>query len=115
MDMGANFVLESNGSIHIDSSSLKNLSADYSLVKTMRASILTLGPMLAKYKKAKILLKISNKFKTAGRKSKARSYANKALGFQPSMGRAYLLIANMYAESANDCGDDAFNKSAVNQ
>ena len=66
-----------------------------------------------KYKKAKILLKISNKFKTAGRKSKARSYANKALSFQPSMGRAYLLIANMYAESANDCGDTQFNKRAV--
>ena len=65
------------------------------------------------YKKAKILLKIANKFKVAGRKSKARSYANKALGFQPSMGRAYLLIANMYAESANDCGDTQFNKRAV--
>ena len=49
----------------------------------------------------------------AGRKSKARSYANKALGFQPSMGRAYLLIANMYAESANDCGETQFNKRAV--
>ncbi len=65
------------------------------------------------YKKAKILLKIANKFKTSGRKSKARSYANKALGFQPSMGRAYLLIANMYADSANDCGDSQFNKRAV--
>ena len=56
MDMGSNFVLEENGTIHIDSSSLNNLSAEYSLVKTMRASILTLGPMLAKYKKAKISL-----------------------------------------------------------
>ena len=65
------------------------------------------------YKKAKILLKIANKFKNAGRKSKARSYANKALGFQPSMGRAYLLIANMYADSANECGDSQFNKRAV--
>lgn len=65
------------------------------------------------YKKAKILFKIANKFKTAGRKSKARSYANKALSFQPSMGSAYLLIANMYASSANDCGDTQFNKRAV--
>jgi len=56
MDMGSNFVLEEDGSIFIDSSTLTNLSADYSLVKTMRASILTLGPMLAKYKKAKISL-----------------------------------------------------------
>jgi len=56
MDMGSNFVLEENGSIFIDSSALTNLTAEYSLVKTMRASILTLGPMLAKYKKAKISL-----------------------------------------------------------
>ena len=48
-----------------------------------------------------------------GRKSSARSYANKALGFQPSLGRAYLLIANLYADSANDCGDSQFNKRAV--
>ena len=56
MDMGANFVLEEDGSIYIDSSNLTNLLAEYSLVKTMRASILTLGPMLSKYKKAKISL-----------------------------------------------------------
>ena len=56
MDMGANFVLEEDGSIYIDSSNLTNLIAEYSLVKTMRASILTLGPMLSKYKKAKISL-----------------------------------------------------------
>ena len=34
-------------------------------------------------------------------------------GFQPSLGRAYLLIANMYADSANKCGDSKFNKRAV--
>ena len=56
MDMGSNFVLEEDGSIFIDSSSLNHLVAEYSLVKTMRASILTLGPMLTKYKKAKISL-----------------------------------------------------------
>jgi UDP-N-acetylglucosamine 1-carboxyvinyltransferase len=56
MDMGSNFVLEEDSSIFIDSSTLTNLTAEYSLVKTMRASILTLGPMLAKYKEAKISL-----------------------------------------------------------
>jgi len=56
MDMGSNFILEEDGSIVINSSNLTNLTADYSLVKTMRASILTLGPTLAKYKKAKISL-----------------------------------------------------------
>jgi len=56
MDMGSSFVLEEDSSILIDSSNLTNLTAEYELVKTMRASILTLGPMLAKYKKAKISL-----------------------------------------------------------
>jgi len=56
MDMGSSFVLEEDSSISIDSSNLTNLTAEYALVKTMRASILTLGPMLAKYKKAKISL-----------------------------------------------------------
>jgi len=56
MDMGSSFILEEDSSISIDSSSLKSLTAEYELVKTMRASILTLGPMLAKYKKAKISL-----------------------------------------------------------
>ncbi len=65
------------------------------------------------YKKAKILYKIAIKFKNAGRKSSARSYAQKALSFQPSMGRAYLMISNLYAGSANDCGETQFNKRAV--
>jgi len=56
MDMGSSFVLEEDSSISIDSSNLKSLTAEYELVKTMRASILTLGPMLAKYKQAKISL-----------------------------------------------------------
>ena len=56
MDMGSSFVLEEDSSISVDSSNLTNLTAEYELVKTMRASILTLGPMLAKYKKAKISL-----------------------------------------------------------
>jgi len=56
MDMGSSFVLEEDSSISIDSSNLTNLIAEYELVKTMRASILTLGPMLAKYKQAKISL-----------------------------------------------------------
>ena len=65
------------------------------------------------YKKAKILYKIAIKFKNAGRKSLARTYARKALRYQPSMGRAYLMISNLYASSANVCGDTQFNKRAV--
>jgi len=56
MDMGAEFILESDGSLFVDASSLTKLVAEYNLVKTMRASILTLGPMLAKYGEAKVSL-----------------------------------------------------------
>ncbi|HAY41177.1 MAG TPA: UDP-N-acetylglucosamine 1-carboxyvinyltransferase [Gammaproteobacteria bacterium] len=56
MDMGSEFVLEADGSIFVDSSKLSNLVADYQLVKTMRASVLSLGPTLAKYGEAKISL-----------------------------------------------------------
>ena len=65
------------------------------------------------YKKANILYKIAVKFKNAGRRVSARNYAEQALSYQPSLGRAYLLIANMYADSANGCGDTQFNKRAV--
>ena len=65
------------------------------------------------YKKAKILYKIAVKFKNAGRKSSAHNYARKTLSFQPSFGHAYLLISNLYASSANDCGETQFNKRAV--
>jgi tetratricopeptide (TPR) repeat protein len=65
------------------------------------------------YKKAKILYKIAVKFQKSGRKQSARNYARKALKNQPSMGRAYLLIASLYASSANDCGETQFNKRAI--
>ncbi|WXU00854.1 MAG: UDP-N-acetylglucosamine 1-carboxyvinyltransferase [Catillopecten margaritatus gill symbiont] len=56
MSMGSEFILESDSSLFVDSSTLTNLAADYDLVKTMRASILVLGPMLTKYGKAKVSL-----------------------------------------------------------
>ena len=65
------------------------------------------------YRKATILYKIAVKFKTRGLKSKARTYALRALKNQPSMGKAYMLIANLYASSANKCGATQFEKRAV--
>jgi len=40
--------------ISIDNSNQKKTFASYNLVKTMRGSILVLGPLLAKFKKAKV-------------------------------------------------------------
>ncbi len=64
-------------------------------------------------KKAKYLYKVALKFKKQGKKSLARDYARRSLKFQPSLGASYLLIAELYASSANDCGDTQFNKRAV--
>ena len=46
-------------------------------------------------------------------KSQARSYAQKAINASGSNGKAYLLIANLYASSANQCGSTPFEKRAV--
>jgi UDP-N-acetylglucosamine 1-carboxyvinyltransferase len=43
-------------SMTLDASELTNQHADYSLVKTMRASVLVLGPLLARYGKASVSL-----------------------------------------------------------
>ena len=49
-----------------------------------------------------------------GNKSQARTYAKKALAAKPSFGQAYMLIAQLYASSANECGKTPFEKRAVN-
>lgn len=48
--------VENNGKIFIDSSLAKNYQASYDLVKKMRASILVLGPLLARFGRAKVSL-----------------------------------------------------------
>ncbi len=45
-----------DGTLKIDTSSLNNFEAPYKLVKTMRASIYVLGPLLARFGKAKVSL-----------------------------------------------------------
>lgn len=45
-----------NGSVHVDASNITEFCAPYDLVKTMRASIWTLGPLLARFGKAEVSL-----------------------------------------------------------
>ena len=54
--MGADILLNENMDFTISTSALKEKEARYELVKTMRASILVLGPLVAKYGEAKIAL-----------------------------------------------------------
>lgn len=63
-------------------------------------------------KKSNIALKIAMSYRR-GSKSTCRSYALKAIDANPSNGNAYLLIASLYASSANDCGDTPFEKRAM--
>ncbi len=65
------------------------------------------------YDKAKVYYKLAKLSKKKGLKSQARNYAYKALEYKPSMGSAYLMIANLYATSANSCGNDEFSKRAT--
>lgn len=64
-------------------------------------------------KKSKIAMKVATINKRKGSKSTARSYAQKAIDANPSNGRAYLLIANLYNSSANGCGSTPFEKRAI--
>ena len=54
--MGADILLDERINFRLNTSNLSNLEARYELVKTMRASILVLGSMVAKYGYAKIAL-----------------------------------------------------------
>ncbi|WP_445381238.1 tetratricopeptide repeat protein [Robiginitalea sp. IMCC43444] len=63
-------------------------------------------------KKSSILYKaatIARKFS----KSQARAYARRAIDANGSNGNAYLLIASLYASSANECGSTPFEKRSV--
>ena len=54
--MGIDIMLNEDMDVYVDPSSIKNLNARYELVKTMRASILVLGPLLAKINEARVAL-----------------------------------------------------------
>ena len=54
--MGIDIMLNEDMDVYVDPSSIKNIYARYELVKTMRASILVLGPLLAKFNEARVAL-----------------------------------------------------------
>ncbi|HLV62093.1 hypothetical protein [Galbibacter sp.] len=64
-------------------------------------------------KKAKKLTNLASKASQKGRKSAARQYANEALQLNPAGGTPYLILASLYANSANECGETAFEKRAI--
>jgi UDP-N-acetylglucosamine 1-carboxyvinyltransferase len=54
--MGSELTVDERMNLEIDSTKIKEFFAPYELVKTMRSSILVLGPLLAKYGKADVSL-----------------------------------------------------------
>jgi tetratricopeptide (TPR) repeat protein len=64
-------------------------------------------------KKSRYKLKFAESARNRGQLSNARSLAREALKYNPSSGRAYLLIARLYQSSVNDCGKDEFEKRMV--
>ena len=54
--MGVDVMLSDDMEVRVDATSIKNLDARYELVKTMRASILVLGPLLPRYQEATVAL-----------------------------------------------------------
>ena len=54
--MGAELSIDSRMQVEIDPRSMRHYEAPYDLVKTMRASILVLGPLVARYGRARVSL-----------------------------------------------------------
>lgn len=54
--MGSQITIDEKMRVELDNSNVNNFFAPYELVKTMRASILVLGPLLARYGKADVSL-----------------------------------------------------------
>ena len=54
--MGIQLTVDEDISVEVDSSTIKNYFAPYELVRTMRASILVLGPLLARFGEAEVSL-----------------------------------------------------------
>lgn len=54
--MGVTLVVDERMGVEVDASTIENFDAPYELVKTMRASILALGPLLARFGEAHVSL-----------------------------------------------------------
>ncbi len=106
----AQLSLEPSASAYLYGGTLKQKAGDNSgaIADFNKAVELETDP----FRKSNILYKIATTLRRSS-KSQARSYAQKAINANPANGKAYLLIANLYATSANACGETPFEKRAV--
>jgi tetratricopeptide (TPR) repeat protein len=65
-------------------------------------------------RKARTFYNIGENYRKAGNMNSARTFYRRAIDAMPSYGRAYLQIASMISQSANNCGETVFERRAVN-
>jgi tetratricopeptide (TPR) repeat protein len=87
----------------------KNGDASGAIAMRKKAFDLETDPI----KKSRYKLKFAETAKNRGQLSEARSLAREAIRYNPSSGRAYLLIARLYQSSVNNCGSGEFEKRMV--
>lgn len=63
--------------------------------------------------KSDIYLILSSIYNASKDYQTSRSYARKSIELKPSQGKAYLIIGDMYATSAESCGDNDLTKKAA--
>ena len=63
--------------------------------------------------KSDVYLLLTSIYKQMDNFPKARSYARKSLDLNPGQGHALLMIGDMYAASASDCGDNDLSRKAA--
>ncbi|WP_276165250.1 tetratricopeptide repeat protein [Zobellia alginiliquefaciens] len=107
----AQLALDPSASAYVYGGTLKMKNGDSkgALADFDKAMTLETDP----YKKSDIAYKVAVINKRKGSKSTARKYAQLAINSNKANGKAYLLIANLYATSANDCGSTPFEKRAI--
>lgn len=64
-------------------------------------------------KKADVFLILANVYNHKKNYTKARTYARNVLDLRPDDGNALILIGDMYASSASDCGDNDLTKKVA--
>lgn len=64
--------------------------------------------------KAEIYYTLASTVYMSNDKAKAKESIMKAIQLDAAFAKSYLLLAQMYGSSANDCGDNAFEKKAIN-
>lgn len=64
-------------------------------------------------KKSEVFLVLASVYFESKDYQSSRSYARKSIELKPDQGKAYLLIGDMYAASAESCGDNDLSKKAA--